>query len=704
MLGASLAVLGGAGVRSQEQAALPAAPSIGGYWVDPISGNDSRSASQARSSSSSPSSTPWKTLSKAISEWNAGNLSASASGHVEIILRGGLSYERGNDLDITRTASSGSHLVIKGYRDDIEAGTRGGTGKYTGAEGRFVLRGNIAALETGSWEDAGLGHNIYRSTSTYSISGNARGYWLGDTTYNLQLVPARNINDLDTNTVTGSTDVYSAPGVVNHNSRFHVRLDTNVWTDYFGEDFFDVAPTWGTNPNSESLAVFDDTNGIRFTDNVSYVDFQFWNIEYWQIGIKGTSGITITHFNMDYITIKASFSSLDLSAPVSELGNCDWTHCDFIANVPPWGERNWIHGSGGQPQSEWDGLCLNVHAVDLHDILVEHCRFVRPVDGFTLANGTPPAPLNITLRHNHFYNCRDDSCAFASGSTNVEITFNYYQWCFLGVGQYEHNIDQSIHGSFYVGFNIFDLSKYTFVNGHNDLGTAFDKGTSSTPGGRRCGRVDPNHGSGVSYQERMYYHNTIICGKDANSNGGSTDVLAFNSDELDANNPSEHYNNIFVQVEDASFLGKYRSNSAERDYNCLWYNPSGDTFGGTSTRLRPGNAAGSDVGYSSWAAFVASGSHYNETKHANGDGPGSPQGWDNHGKFANPEFVGGDFTTIVGGSLETYFPEVDGNLKFAASLTGTGWPQTDAALEYVGAYQPGDQITKLGPEQGLWVD
>ncbi|MGH6921109.1 MAG: LamG-like jellyroll fold domain-containing protein, partial [Geminicoccaceae bacterium] len=87
--------------------AVPSAPAAGAYWVDPIDGNDSASAAQARSSTSFPPASPWKTLSRAIAQWNAGNLSAAASGNVEIILRGGLSYERGNNLTITRSATSG---------------------------------------------------------------------------------------------------------------------------------------------------------------------------------------------------------------------------------------------------------------------------------------------------------------------------------------------------------------------------------------------------------------------------------------------------------------------------------------------------------------------------------------------------------------------------------------------------------------------
>ncbi len=163
--------------RPLPAAALPSAPATNAYWVDPIDGNDSVSASQARSATSAPSASPWKSLAKALAEWNAGNLAASGSGHIEIILRGGLSYERGNSLMITRSGNSGSHLVIKGYRDDISAGTRGGTGKYTGAKGRFVLRGNIEALETGGWEAdpaAGGGRLIYRTSSTYTITGRAR--------------------------------------------------------------------------------------------------------------------------------------------------------------------------------------------------------------------------------------------------------------------------------------------------------------------------------------------------------------------------------------------------------------------------------------------------------------------------------------------------------------------------------------------------
>jgi hypothetical protein len=278
---------------------------------------------------------------------------------------------------------------------------------------------------------------------------------------------------------------------------------------------------------------------------------------------------------------------------------------------------------------------------------------------------------------------------------------NYIDQCFAGIGRYEQADSQNPKNSIWIGYNIIHLD-YSFVNGHGDIETAFDKGTSSTPGGLRSGRLDSQHGSGNGYHEAKYFHNTCIYVKDANSNGGATDGLTWDSNTIDEENPSEAYNNIMIQTENASFLGQIYADTMEMDYHIKWFDPAGDTFG-SSVRLRPRRASGAQVPYNSWAAFVASGAHYNETKHIQGEGPGSASGWDANGLFGDPDFVNGKWESVVRGDLATYFPALGGNLQFATSLVASGWPEAGHDA-YVGAYQPGDPITKIGPEQGLWVD
>lgn len=684
--------------------AVPSAPAAGAYWVDPIDGSDSASAAQARSATSFPSASPWKTLARAIAQWNAGNLSAAASGNVEIILRGGLSYERGNNLTITRSGTSGSHLVIKGYRNDIAAGTRGGTGKYTGAKGRFVLRGNIQALESGGWEahpSATGGRLIYRTTSTFSITGKARANWLGSATHNLQLWPARSFNDLNTNTITGTgSAIYCCPSIVEDSNRFAVRLEENTWTETLKEFSFGVPPTWGTNPSSEPLAVYDDTVGLRFDGTIRFVDLIHFNIEYWDRPIRGSGGSVIENLTLDWVHIKASFYGIHFR-DISVLRDSSITHCDLIQNIPPWGERNWIHS---QPiQAQWDGIMLHLNAQTVDGLEIGHNRFVRCFDGVTFAGGGTDVD-GVHSHHNHCLQCRDDTMSLHTGCSNMRYLYNYFQECFAGIGRYEVGDSQSPRNSVWIGYNIIHLT-YSFVNGHGNIATAFDKGTASTEGGMRAGRIDSQHGNGQGYHEAKYLHNTFIYSKDANSNGGASDGLTWNSNTKDTANPSEAYNNIFVQMEDCSFLGGVCSDTLEMDYNIKWFDPAGDTFGGGSQRMRVRNAADAQVSYNSWAAFVASGTHYNQTKHSQGEGPGSPQGWDANSAvaFGDPDFVNGKWESIVLGNLATYFPNASGNLEFAVNLTSTGWPEAGNDA-YVGAYQPGDPITKIGPEQGLWVD
>ncbi len=420
----------------------------------------------------------------------------------------------------------------------------------------------------------------------------------------------------------------------------------------------------------------------------SYIDFSFFNIEYWKRDVYASG--TVHNITFDYMYMIGSFFVVDFGN-CGDLYNLDFAHNDLIINIPLWADRLSIHN---QPVlDQWDGRIVKLTADNPHNMTFEHNRFVRGMDGLGL-DADVTSPHDIIVRYNHFIEMRDDAISASTQQYNTTIMYNYWQRCFTAVGSVRRGTSNPSPNTFHVGFNIIEID-YLLEQAYG-----FGAGSISAPyNGLHAGSVDTTHGDNSGVSERKYYHNTIICGKNAQT--AYADVFAWISDVENASYQSERYNNVIVQTSGANLTGRTATGYCEQDYNIWWSDPAGIA---TADHIRMTLNSGAHAVYADWATFKASGANYNETKHANGQGPGSANGWNQNGREADPDFVNGKWETIVAGDLSSYFPENGGNLEFAVSLTGTGWPGTSSPQSYVGAYAPGDAVTKIGPEQGLWTD
>jgi len=513
-------------------------PSVNVQYVDGSRGSDGNDGSK---------NSPWKTISHALQQLQAGDTLA---------IRKGVYFE---NLYCAVAGTAGKPVSIRGYPGE-----------------QVIIDGGLPEFQTdpaSCWEP--LKNGEYRSTKVYrnirDVLGSFADSNIGLQTYWHQkdLVAANEMWILNKET-REVEPVYCGPGLWydKQSGRIHCRLaHTNINNDqvpnYRGE----------TDPRKLPLVVAPFRSKPLHVDQAKHVRFQ-------DLVIRG-GGFDTIELNMgidvqfDNVTVFCATYGIRARAT----GPLKMTGCGIHGGIPPWAFRdeNSLHTNSSRhyppfiPQADTRArniARLNTHALLVtegsyefevfyfprnHDWEIAHCTFSDGHDGVYLSGH------EIRFHHNHVHSIQDDAIYLSSpahfSSDNIYIYQNLITRSLMAFGCHSRG---GPAGNIYIYRNVADLRE----------GVNISRPRPDLPEGRLGNyHIFLVHGRKLLGIESMYYYqNTFI-------SPASPDAFAHRL--LTATAPETKrrvFNNIFVYLNRYGFLRQYKGvdNDVQADGNLHW--------------------------------------------------------------------------------------------------------------------------------------